>query len=690
MKDKKQQKKGQGKQNKQKIKEAVPLALSFGKLDIIYKLEFSEKDLEKPENEQQDGKFYDIENFNSLKDIQFIKDKKNIWDKIQLIPNNSTLEQLIIANKISKKKMHVDYIGYGAPSFEGDDEYFNEIYFYVNEKHHIDINARPLSKSGAFSFTFEFYFKDKTHSFSISSTGESGGDKKEGGGEENKEGEDYEENQAMKQGKIPKFSRKQSILCDLYPRYNRYCSFYLNYDDLNSIPGDFEKRDLIEFIFFLKKKGTKIFLNFYQPKQEKEEKEEDKGNENKDNHIAGEGYDSSGKVNEKAKEEKQKEEEEDEDKKDQEMKDLNNLYYLTDLYFFENKQAIKEFDKHYEFFTSDKEKKKINKQKLYDYFIKGIASGTKNEVDGDKIGFFLDDFLKYFVVHAAKKKAKKYEFDCQLYPKINHNNMDLIERYKKIIDKNVNHYISLFITFIISGVTSTGSTSNEVIIGAFLNALEIIKRKLECEKNNIILSEKELMKFKLSEKNLAERINELALSSQEDGFILDCTNKEKSELKEYVPLYDYHLVYYFRSDINKKELQKKGFINEKGFIMYDPVHRKRMRPDLEKKKLNEEEKYKKVEGNIKNIDVGTRIKDKEIDSSKINQDKNMATIKKLPKSKYGIVKKKEKTNKNLKNTLTELEGSGSGSDSSGEENKEGSQGFNNQVQEQNQNNQRYQ
>ena len=313
---------------------------------------------------------------------------------------------------------------------------------------------------------------------------------------------------------------------------------------------------------------------------------------------------------------------------------------------------------------------------------------TKNEVDGDKIGFFLDDFLKYFVVHAAKKKAKKYEFDCQLYPKINHNNMDLINSYKKIIDKNINHYISLFITFIISGVTSTGSTSNEVVIGAFLNALEIIKRKLECEKNNIILSEKELMKFKLSEKSLADRIKELALSSQEDGFILDCTNKEKSELKEYVPLYDYHLVYYFRSDVNKKELQKKGFINEKGYIMYDPVHRKRMRPDLEKKKLNEEETYKKVEGNIKNIDVGARIKDKEIDSSKINQDKNMATIKKLPKSKYGIVKKKEK-NKNKKTTLTEIEdsGSGSGSDSSGEEEKKEGNGSGNQASDQNQNNQ---
>ena len=689
MKDKKQQKKPQGKQNKQKIKEAVPLALSFGKLDIIYKIEFTEKDLEKPENQQSDGKYYDIEKFESIKDLQFLKDKKNIWDRVQLVPNNSTLEQLLIANKISKKKMHVDYIAYGRPKFEGDAEFFNEIFNYVNEKNFIDVNSKPLSESGPYSITFEFYFKDKEHSFSLNVAGGSGGSeekKQGGGGEDKKEGEDYEENNAMKAGKIPKFSRKESILCDLCPRYNRYCSFYLNYDELKDIPGNFEKRDLIEFIFFMKKKGTKIFLNFYQPQEEKEDKkEEDEGNKNKDNKLAGESYDASGKQNEKEKnkeKENQNEEEneEEESKEDKEMKDLNNLYYLTDLYFFDNKQAIAEFDKHYKFFTSDKEKKKINKQKLYDYFIKGIASGTKNEVDGDKIGFFLDEFLKYFVVHAAKKKAKKYEFDCQLYPKINHNNMNLVEDYKKIIKKNVNHYISLFITFIISGVTSTGSTSNEVIIGAFLNALEIIKRKLECEKNNIVLSEKELMKFKLSEKNLAERIKELALGSQEEGFILDCTNKEKSELKEYVPLYDYHLVYYFRSDVNKKELQKKGFINEKGFIMYDPVHRKRMRPDLDRKVLNEEETYKKVEGNIKNIDVGSRIKDKEIDSSKIDHDKNRVTVKKLPKSKYGIVKKKDKTKRESKKDKNELEvsdsgsGSGSGSDSAGEEdNKEGSQ-----------------
>ena len=265
MKDKKQQKKPQGKQNKQKIKEAVPLALSFGKLDIIYKIEFTEKDLEKAGNQQNDEKYYDIEKFESIKDLQFLKDKKNIWDRVQLVPNNSTLEQLLIANKISKKKMHVDYIAYGRPKFEGDSEFFNEIFNYVNEKNFIDVNSKPLSESGPYSITFEFYFKDKEHSFSLNVAGGSGGSeekKQGGGGEDKKEGEDYEENNAMKAGKIPKFSRKESILCDLCPRYNRYCSFYLNYDELKDIPGNFEKRDLIEFIFFMKKKGTKIFLNF--------------------------------------------------------------------------------------------------------------------------------------------------------------------------------------------------------------------------------------------------------------------------------------------------------------------------------------------------------------------------------------------------------------------------------------------
>ena len=667
MKDKKGKNNQKEKQNKQKPKEA-PGCLSFGKLDLIYKIEFAEKDLEKPEKDENGDKYYNIEDFNSIKDLEFIKDKKTIWDKITLRPNNATLEQLLIANKMSKKKMNVEYIGYGCPKFENDEEFFQQIFNHVNEKNHFDLNEKAFVEDGSYSLKFELVFKDKTHEFSIGSGGENkeekqDEEKKEENNEEKKEEnkekkekkkeeefkpDEYEPNDAMKEDKIPKFSRKDSILCNLNPKSKKYSLFYLNFDELKDIPGNFEKRDLIELIYFLKKKGAKIFVNYYKPVEEPKEEEPEETNQNKDNEIEGETYDMSGKVNEKEKQRKRERKEEEEDgesKEEKEMKDLNNLYYLTDLYFFDFKQAIEDFSKHYKCFTSDKSKQSINKQKLHDYFISGIASGTKKEVDGDKYGFFLEDCVKYYVIHANKKKAKKNEFDCQLFPKINHNNINLIEEYKNIIKKNVNNYVSIFITFIISGVASTGAVSNEVIMGAFLNALELVKRKVECEKNKINLTEKDLMKFKLSEKNLADRIKELNLGNQEDDFVLDCTNKEKSELKEYVPLYDYHLVYYFRSDVNQKELKKKGFINDKGFIMYDPVHRKRMRSDLLSKKLNEEETQKKVESNIMNIDIGSRIKDKEIDSSKINKDNNLATIKKLPKSKYGIVKKKEKTKK---------------------------------------------
>ena len=706
MKDKKGKNTQKSKQAKTKPKD-TPGCLSFGKLDLIYKFEFIEKDLEKSEEEmKQDengSKYYNIEDFNSIKDLKFLQDKREIWERITLKPNNATLDQLLTANKISKKKMNVEYIAYGIPKFEEEEEkFFLDIYNYVNEKNHLDINEKPLVEDGTYSLKFEFYFKDQTHSFCLGSGGENAEEEKkednpeeekkeenpeekkeestpqenkeettpqenkeektpqennetpeenkEEKKEENPEPEDYEPNEAMKAEKIPKFSRKDSVLCNMDPKSKKYTLFYLNFDGLKDIPGNFEKNDLIELLYFLKKKGAKIFINYYKPEEPKEEKKEE-SKENKEN---------AGKEKEKEKQkEKQKEKEkkeENDEKEEKEMKCLNNLYYLTDIYFFDFKQAIEEFNKHYHCFTTDKSDKNINKQKLLDYFINGIASGTKKEVDGDKYGFFLEDFVKFYMVHANKKKAKKNEFDCQLFPKVNHNNIKLIDEYKNVIKKNVNNYVSIFITFFISGITSSGAT-DEAIIGSFLNALEIIKRKVECEKNNINLNEKNLMKYKISEKNLAERIKELNLINQEGDFVLDCTNKEKSELKEYIPLYDYHLVYYFRSYVNQKELKKKGFINDKGYIMYDPVHRKRMRPDLANVKLNEEETQKKVESNIKNIDVGTRIKDKEIDSSKINNDNNLTTVRKLPKSKYGIVGKNAKGNKNKKDKKRHGEGS---------------------------------
>ena len=127
MKDKKNKNAQQGKQNKQKTKE-TPGCLSFGKMDLIYKIEFCEKDLENPNGEGNE-KYYNIENFNSIQDLKFIHEKKNIWDKITLKPNNGTLEQLLFANKMSKKKMNL----YDRPKIEGDEEFFQEIFMLMKK-----------------------------------------------------------------------------------------------------------------------------------------------------------------------------------------------------------------------------------------------------------------------------------------------------------------------------------------------------------------------------------------------------------------------------------------------------------------------------------------------------------------------------------------------------------------------------
>ena len=683
MKDKKGKNTKKGKQTKQQKEPSTPISscLSFGKLDLTYRIEFNEKDLEKTEEDmkkdENGSKYYNIEDIKSIKDLSFLKDKKNIWDKIILKPNNPTLEQLLIGSKLTKKKINIEYIGYGCPKFEDDEKYFDEIYKYVNEKHHLCINEKALVENNSYSLKFELIYKNKTYSFGGSDDEEKkneeenkeenkeekkeeenkednkeekkeeegkAGDNEEKKNKEEEKPDEYEPNDAMKEEKIPKFSREDSILCNLNPKNKKYSLFYLNYDELKDIPGNFEKKDLIELIYFLRKKGAKIFINFYKPVEEEKEEEVDEGNQNQDNEILGETYDSSGKINEKERQRKE-EEANDESADEKEMKYLNNIYYLTDLYFFAFKQAIEEFNKHYKFFTTDKQDKTvINKQKVIDYFINGIASGTKKEVDGDKYGFFIDDFIKYYIIHANKKKVKKSELDCQLFPRINHNNINLINGYKNIIKKNMNNYVSLFISFLISEILINGcNISNKVYIGGFLNSLEVIKRKLECERNGVNLTEKDLMKFKISEKNLEERIKEL---NQEDDFVLDCINKEKSELKEYIPLYDYHLINYFRSYVNQEELKKKGFINDKGFIIYDPVHRKRMKQEIMDVKLNEEEKQNKVKNNIKNIDVSLRITDKEIESSKINKDNIID--KKLPKIKYGLGTTKNKKNKNDK------------------------------------------
>ena len=142
--------------------------------------------------------------------------------------------------------------------------------------------------------------------------------------------------------------------------------------------------------------------------------------------------------------------------------------------------------------------------------------------------------------------------------------------------------------------------------------------------------------------------------------------KNKSAIKDYVSLYDYNLKDFFSSDIIKKNLQDKGFINSEGYIMYDPVYRNIMGSKFKNSiKYKGEELKAKIVSNIKSIDVPARLKDKEYDPKKAVENQIVPTNKKIPFIKPKKKKKRRRDGKSSEGEGYSSEGEKSKSDNEG-------------------------
>ena len=714
------------------IQEPIPVLFAMGYFDIILKLKLSDKDLYKTDSDQKnpessenpeeqekekpiDDKYYHIEDLNTIEDLSFLKDKPELWDKISLSGGNDTLKQLLIGRLISKKKCNIEYFAYNRPLFKDNEEFFSEIFNHVCARHHIMINDYPLEDSARFTLKIILQHKDETNTISIGrsfeeeekerikqkrrkkrqqekmnqmnnpeETEEKEEEKKNDEEDEDEESEDeddedddeeqkpdeYEETEAMKNKKIPKFRRKNSILVKLEPKCDKFSLAYINFVDVKRVPGDFKMSDLLELLKFFKSKGTTLFVNFYKPKRPKIEIEEEtiETHEN-DNEFMEEGKTKTVPTEEVEEEEEPKKEKKIQEGPPRKMRELNELYELTQIYFFDTRQCKKIFNKHYQAFTTDNKInwKKITKANTFDYFIKGIAPATRDEVIGMKTGLFIDQLNKLIIIYTSKKAAYKQEFDSQPHPKINHNNMSLIKEYKDILSEKKNDYYSILLSSIIihCAVCAPNCQSTDVIYPGFLISLEVIKKKLECEKNHLIPDDN-IYKVKIDEKILEKNLEIFASGGRENGFVLDCINRQKSKMKDYVSLYDYHLKTYFTSEAIRKELKNKGFINSKGFIMYDPVHRNIMieKNKKKKKKITEEEMKNKVMNSINGINVPSNLKDKEIDAKKLAKQKNVPTESKLPINKELISLQNYRKNKKKKKKIDRGSSVGGSSDES--------------------------
>ena len=643
-------------------------AFTIGELNIVLKIDFKDEDLEikseeKTENNQE-KKYYDLDELTDLKSLSFLHKNEGILKKFQFQSKNNVTRMILIGSENMQKQTLIDYVCYNIPYFENDEKFFNDVLDYITARNGIIFNKTPLNTNAKYSIRIEMTHKEKSQVIILGSDGveeheedneikaEGASDPYEDEYDENKEEEadieDYEETPAMKKKLIPRFRRK-NVLCNLYPQYTKYGMIFFNYDELKKIQGKFSLSDLFELCQFFKKKNSSIFVNFYEP----EDYEEEEKNKKK----------------KKKRKKQKKEKDNNDDEPSDEMKSLNELYYITDIYFFDKKQAIKMFDAHYRAFTADDPKKPINSRNVFDYFIKGIATGTGTEVPYEKTGIFLDEFNKFVIIKVSKKEVNKKELDCQPFPKINTHNLDEVSEYKDIIKYNKNDY---YLCFLSNMVTSMGAAApkcirSDVIYPSYLTGIDIVKKKIEFTKNKLKVpdDEENFYKIKRHPKDLAEKLEKLSKGEREGKFLLDCTNLITSNKKEYVSLYDYHLKNFFSSQIIRDNLKKKGFIDSEGYIMYDPVFRNVMGTRYNnKKKYTDKEMHDTILNNIRDIKLSTKLYDKNIISEKNAFNEKVATQNKIPyvKEKPIIIKKRRKKNK-------EGEG-GSNSSSSDEENKD--------------------
>ena len=223
----------------------------------------------------------------------------------------------------------------------------------------------------------------------------------------------------------------------------------------------------------------------------------------------------------------------------------------------------------FEGFVKNQGINQITKSKVYDYFISSIAGETK----GDKVGLFLKDFENFTIVNCSNKTGNYETIDSTLYPRRTTRNIELIKKYKSAIQQNQDKFYSIFCSLMLRAASETNKCLEEEIKVAFIDALTIIKKELECSKTNIQFNERHLINFNSLKQNSKFNRENYSLKEKEKGFVLDCMNKEKSKLKQYLALDDKNLKWFFYSKYNWKSLYDKGFIDKKGYIMYDKEYR---------------------------------------------------------------------------------------------------------------------
>ena len=430
------------KKSKKKSKSIPSSILSLGHYDIDYSITLNEEDILKYHIE-------DIENLTSYEDIKFIIENKYLWGKMEILTENSFINLLLYLNKISINKSYIEYIAYEQPVFYNKS--VKEMLMTVNDLNFLFVNDCPLNPESKKSFSLTIKYKDKQTVIDFAqlekeNNNNSNDETKKESEEENQDSnkEQNDENEKYLENENNAFN-KVKIQCQ---KFNYFLCSIEEAIEINPF------KDFIEFAVYVKLSFGALLAIEYGDISE--------FFGDKDSMIL-----------------------------------LNKLYLLTDIFLFDEKDAINNFKKHYEILTKEKEKKKylfdehkdnqsnydvqsiyqrseinddkksqvtslnknnnyrapIKKKKekdmtvkdLFEYFKRTIACNGALSILNSKLGIFIDEnFSKLtFIEVPMNIKATELSYEIKPYPKLSHITVDLVKLYKSNLS-NKRPFLKIF------------------------------------------------------------------------------------------------------------------------------------------------------------------------------------------------------------------------------------------------------
>ena len=493
--------------------------LSLGNVNLEFELYLSIQEYQKYINDE----------IKSIEQLNFLEDNKELWNKIKLTSSNFILNTLLFVNKISNKKIDIEYLSYKYPTFNENEKFLEKIFNYIFDKQHILFNRSNFLKDYSYANikfiinienkyikNFDIGINDNNNSSEVSNNLN-------------------EENLKSKNNK--NIFENIKIINNLNIEY-----FFIHFNEcFYSVNNDciFPLDDLLEFLYCLKNKyNTKIII-FYDDIT-------DLYNINYNNYNI--------------------------------LEIIKNFFYITDIYFWE----LKNFEKNIKIFYDLSTEQNINNNLynnnnknniLYNNLKLFLNEIIYNSICSKKLNIIFNEYkLIYINEIINKNKNENYSFNFFPYKAMNNFNIKEINNVKKILKENNNLFLSLFISGFLKKICENKLKCKkkfeiDIIYKAYLCGYQLINKVLNLRlkgKKNLQNEDENYYKININEKKIDEFLYDYKIQQYEKNFVLDCLNKNISKQIKQNKNY-FH--YFFNNDyFNYNKMNKSSstkILNEK-------------------------------------------------------------------------------------------------------------------------------